>query len=218
MALVPVPKGDPLMVEQSTAPSCNVHAIFAMADVDDITFNPEADDSERVEIVITERTTGDTFTCAGEDIEEALRITRVALDDRRKFRELREIGLSGSDVAELTNRYGLDLEAGIVTNLQTDNFRQLDLGIDLDEIERLYDLDDEFDRSHEGDSWRRGYKAGVLETGELYAAALASRLSSLPESASVGEPIEGGVVDALRIIPIDGAFLALVMPTRIATD
>lgn len=184
--------------DERAAP-CNLHAVFNVADIDDITLNHEADISEQVEIVVTERNSGDSFTCAGEDLDDALRIARVALADKARYDDLRMAGFSGSEIYDLTNG-------------------QLSLELDLDEIEELYDLDDDFDRSDAGDSWRRGYEAGVLETGELYAAALASRIASLPSEAAVGEPVDDGIVNALRIIPIDGAFLALIMPTQIATD
>jgi len=169
-----------------------LHDVFRFADIDDITLEPFADFSEQVELVFTERVTGESHQVAAQDLDTALDQASVILNENRAIRELRSTGLSGSDIADLTNRPD------------------------------LRDLDEEYDRTPEGEAWARGFNAGVEEAGELYAAALGSRLSSLPAQAAVGEPVEGPTVDregGIRIIPIDiPAYLALVMPTPVVHD
>lgn len=162
--------------------------VFNHADIDDITFNTDADVSEQVEVVFTERVTGDAHQVAASTLADALHEARLVIEDRQAFRQLRAAGFSGSDIADLVGNPSLAA------------------------------LDDEFDQTPEGDAWRRGYEAGVMETGELYADAFARRVSADPAFAAVGEPVEQRELPAIRIIPIDGAYVALVMPTTVIHD
>lgn len=172
-----------------TVASDRLDDLFRVADIDDITYEPFADESEQVVVVFTERVTGDNHMVAASTISAAVDEAVRLFEERQAVRQLRASGLTGSDIADLVGRPD------------------------------LADLDDEFDNSPEGDAWRRGYQAGVLETGELYADALARRLEARPAAAAVGEPIDGEVPVEIvgRAIPItEGAYLALILPTPVA--
>jgi hypothetical protein len=178
------------MVEQ-IAEKSRLESLFERADIDDIELDLEADHSEEVVITFTERVTGDTYTVAASTLDEAADEAVIILDDRQAYRQLRANGFSGSDIAELVGRPD------------------------------LVELEQEFDASPEGDAWRRGYAAGVVETGELYAEAYASAVQSAsePAVAGVGEPFGEPIVSqGIRIVPIDGSYLALVLPATVIHD
>lgn len=175
------------MVVETTATD-RLADLFRVADIDDISYESFADESEAVVIVFTERVTGDNHMVAASTLSGAAREAMLLFEERQAVRQLRASGLTGSDIADLVGRPD------------------------------LADLDDEFDNSPEGDAWRRGYQAGVLETGELYADALARRLEAQPAQAAVGEPVDGEPMEIVgRAIPItEGAYLALILPTPVA--
>jgi hypothetical protein len=76
--------------------------VFHVADIDDITLNPEADVSEQIEIVLTERATGDSFQVAARSLDDALDEALSAIEDKITYSQLRSAGLTEDEIENLT--------------------------------------------------------------------------------------------------------------------
>lgn len=176
------------MVEETVEPTGEdrrLMDVFNLADIDDLTFEADADISEQVELVFTERITGEAHMVAASTVADALTEAAVLLNDKQAYRQLRAVGLTGSDIIDLVGRP--DLAA----------------------------LESEWENTPEGEAWKRGYAAGTEETAAMYSEAFTRRAIAEPVLAAVGEPVEERK-PSISVIPIDGAYLALIMPNTVA--